>query len=88
MKYLVGFGLIAAVAACVQSASMPDASEGAAIFAENCAQCHGTGGKGDGPWAKGMTLRPAAPAFPVRRCRNSACCLRAKPCLLMWATAC
>lgn len=59
MKYLIGFGLIAAVAACVQSASMPDASEGAAIFAENCAQCHGTGGQGDGPWAKGMTPPPA-----------------------------
>jgi len=41
-------------AACVQAVSMPDAPEGAAIYAENCAQCHGVSGKGDGPWAAGM----------------------------------
>ena len=46
-------------AACVQSVSMPDAPEGAAIFAGNCAQCHGASGKGDGPWAPGMTPPPA-----------------------------
>lgn len=47
------------VAACVQAVSMPDAGEGAAIYAENCAQCHGASGKGDGPWAAAMTPPPA-----------------------------
>ncbi|MET4101782.1 mono/diheme cytochrome c family protein [Roseovarius sp. MBR-78] len=47
------------VAACVQAVSMPDASEGAALYAANCAQCHGAGGEGDGPWAEGMMPPPA-----------------------------
>ena len=46
-------------AACMQAVSMPDASEGAALYAENCAQCHGASGKGDGPWAAGMEPPPA-----------------------------
>lgn len=45
-------------AACVQAVSMPDAPEGAAIYAENCAQCHGPAGKGDGRWAAGMAPPP------------------------------
>ena len=47
------------LAACVQAVSMPEPDEGAALFAENCAQCHGAGGRGDGPWAAGMTPKPA-----------------------------
>jgi mono/diheme cytochrome c family protein len=47
------------IAACVQEVSMPDAREGAAIYAENCAQCHGASGKGDGPWAAAMVPPPA-----------------------------
>jgi len=52
--------LVAALgtAACVQDVSMPDAREGAALYAENCAQCHGATGKGDGPWAAGMSPPP------------------------------
>lgn len=49
----------AALAACAQTVSMPDAREGAAIYSENCAQCHGASGKGDGPWALSMTPPPA-----------------------------
>lgn len=49
----------AGVAACAATISMPDAREGAAIYAENCAQCHGTSGKGDGPWAASLSPRPA-----------------------------
>ena len=49
----------AALAACAQTVSMPDASEGAVLYAENCAQCHGASGTGDGPWAAGMTPPPA-----------------------------
>jgi mono/diheme cytochrome c family protein len=49
----------AALAACAQTVSMPDTSEGAVLYAENCAQCHGASGKGDGPWASGMTPPPS-----------------------------
>jgi putative copper resistance protein D len=32
---------------------------GARLFAENCALCHGAGGKGDGPAAAALPIRPA-----------------------------
>ena len=32
---------------------------GARLYAENCALCHGVGGKGDGPAAASLTVRPA-----------------------------
>lgn len=38
---------------------MPEAPEGARLFAENCVQCHGYTGRGDGPWAEGMTPPPS-----------------------------
>ena len=44
--------------ACTQI-SMPEAPEGAVLFAENCAQCHGASGKGDGPWAQDMKPGPS-----------------------------
>jgi putative copper resistance protein D len=34
-------------------------TRGAAIYAENCALCHGTTGHGDGPAAAGLPIRPA-----------------------------
>ncbi|WP_372611341.1 c-type cytochrome [Aquicoccus sp.] len=37
--------------ACVTQ-EMPDASEGAALYAENCAMCHGADGRGDGELAR------------------------------------
>lgn len=49
----------ATLAACAQTVSMPDAREGAVLYADNCAQCHGVSGKGDGPWASGMTPPPS-----------------------------
>lgn len=58
MRYTVSLLLLIGVAACVQ-VSMPEAPEGQVLFADNCAQCHGPGGKGDGPWAKSMSPRPA-----------------------------
>ena len=53
--------LIAALglSACVEEVSMPEAGEGAALYAANCAQCHGPSGAGDGPWAAGMRPPPA-----------------------------
>jgi mono/diheme cytochrome c family protein len=52
-------GVLAACAHTVATRDMPEAREGAVLYAENCAQCHGTTGKGDGPWAAGMTPPPS-----------------------------
>lgn len=57
MKHLTVSGFVAALAACAPL-SMPEPPEGQALFAENCAQCHGAAGRGDGPWASAMTPRP------------------------------
>lgn len=35
-----------------------DAAAGEVIFVTNCATCHGTGGKGDGPVGKALTPAP------------------------------
>ena len=40
---------------------------GRAIFAENCAQCHGKDGMGDGDAAKALSPSPALLAFMIRR---------------------
>jgi mono/diheme cytochrome c family protein len=37
----------------------PSVERGAHLYAENCALCHGADGKGDGPAAAGLTIRPA-----------------------------
>ena len=51
-------GVATALSACAPVA-MPEASEGAALFSENCAVCHGKSGRGDGPWSAGMNPAPA-----------------------------
>ncbi|WP_108723462.1 c-type cytochrome [Roseovarius salinarum] len=38
---------------------MPEPPEGRAIYMENCVQCHGPAGKGDGPWAAAMAPAPS-----------------------------
>ena len=58
MKYLMPLLLLMGVVACVQ-VSMPEAPEGQVLFAENCAQCHGPSGRGNGPWAASLNPRPA-----------------------------
>ena len=50
--------LILAAAACTQ-VSMPEPPEGEMLFVENCVQCHGVSGKGDGAWAGLMTPPPS-----------------------------
>ncbi|MDQ7070684.1 MAG: c-type cytochrome [Rhodobacterales bacterium] len=52
----LAFGGIVAACAAVD---MPEAPEGAALFDENCAVCHGDSGRGDGPWSAGMSPMPA-----------------------------
>jgi copper resistance protein D len=37
----------------------PSVRHGARLYADNCALCHGAGGKGDGPAAAALTARPA-----------------------------
>lgn len=50
------------LAACIPQ-DMPDADEGAVLFAENCAMCHGPAGRGDGELAAEIRaeqgIRPA-----------------------------
>lgn len=58
MKTLKVFGVCTVLAACTQ-VSMPEAPEGEALFSENCVQCHGTSGTGDGPWASSLSPRPS-----------------------------
>lgn len=42
----------------------PNPSEGAAIYADSCAPCHGETGKGDGTMASQLSVPPAALASP------------------------
>lgn len=45
--------------ASTQPYSAPSVARGAPIFAENCVVCHGAGGRGDGPMADKLPVRPA-----------------------------
>ncbi|WP_299845524.1 cytochrome c [uncultured Roseovarius sp.] len=58
MKHLRFLWILAVVAACT-TVSMPEAPEGQALYADNCAQCHGATGKGNGPWAASYSPPPA-----------------------------
>tara|TARA_R110002012_G_scaffold71058_2_gene182507 strand:+ start:603 stop:1067 length:465 start_codon:yes stop_codon:yes gene_type:complete len=48
---------ILTIAACV-APDMPEQSDGAAFFADNCVSCHGRSAKGDGPLAAGLAKAP------------------------------
>ena len=43
----------------VTMAQRPDATGGEALYVEYCAVCHGSEGRGDGPLAGGLTVKPA-----------------------------
>lgn len=58
MRVWMGFGLATVLWACA-TVDMPESPEGAVLFAENCAVCHGKSGRGDGPWSAGMKPAPA-----------------------------
>jgi mono/diheme cytochrome c family protein len=54
----VVIAMMAGLAACTEP-SMPDATDGAAFFAQNCTSCHGTDGRGQGTEATGLAQKPA-----------------------------
>lgn len=58
----LGGAVLIMLSACMdmsaQDQTMPDRAEGAAFFAANCASCHGDAGKGDGPQAAALDVRP------------------------------
>ena len=51
---LVGLALLAAPAAAAQG----DAKAGRELYNKWCSSCHGAGGKGDGPVAAGLPVKP------------------------------
>lgn len=52
--------------ASLETASLPAAFEGQRLYVSYCLLCHGTGGRGDGPLAKAMNIRPANLKTTVR----------------------
>jgi mono/diheme cytochrome c family protein len=58
MKPLIALSAVGLIAACVAT-EMPDAPEGAKLFADNCAACHGASATGAGPLANELTQKPA-----------------------------
>ena len=65
-KYVVGWVALAAVAACAAQNEMPQPSEGAKIFADNCTACHGYRGNEQGVLIGGQT----APDLTMIAARN------------------
>ncbi len=57
-KVLITYLVLVGAAACTE-VSMPEPSEGERLFVENCAQCHGRSGEGNGPWAGSFDPAPS-----------------------------
>ena len=53
-KALMALPVLALLAACAPDNTMPGPSEGAALFADNCAACHGYRADGDGVLISGV----------------------------------
>lgn len=52
--------LLAAYPVALAPSAAPDFARGAAVYAENCASCHGAAGDGKGPASKGLDPPPIA----------------------------
>lgn len=55
---LLGLILSAMLAAATSPAMAQDEREGAELYREFCASCHGLDGQGDGPMAVVLTIKP------------------------------
>ena len=64
--------LIAAFPVPLAPEAAPDLARGAALYAQNCASCHGVSGGGDGPAAEGLDPPPIAFDDVVRARERSA----------------
>jgi mono/diheme cytochrome c family protein len=58
-RWILACAGVALVAACAVEREMPTKDDGALVFAENCAVCHGLSARGDGSAAGMMRPRPA-----------------------------
>ena len=58
MQRLIALSITGLIAAC-SATEMPDVPEGAQLFADNCAACHGTSATGDGVLVSELTQKPA-----------------------------
>lgn len=60
LLYVSSFSVLTGITlvACTE-VRMPDRTDGAAFFAENCVSCHGPGAQGDGPLAGDLSEAPA-----------------------------
>lgn len=65
VAYLSAGAAASALGAPPQRAPGLTTRDGASLYAQNCAACHGARGKGDGPNARYLPIRPAAHADPV-----------------------
>ncbi len=53
-----GLALMAVGLAACTDPVMPDRTDGAAFFADNCVACHGVRGRGNGAFADGLQAQP------------------------------
>ena len=59
LTLLVGFAVVLRVAFAAPPSDDREVSAGKALYARNCAPCHGGGGQGDGDSASGLATKPA-----------------------------
>ncbi len=58
MKELISVALAMTLAMSATTASAQEADEGAVLYREFCAACHGMSLRGDGPMVSALTVRP------------------------------
>ncbi|WP_146590002.1 c-type cytochrome [Puniceibacterium confluentis] len=57
-SFAVGAVAALTIGACAPRDSMPQPSDGRALFQQNCSVCHGADARGDGPMARAMVKAP------------------------------